>query len=55
MNHWKAIKTVEMFTELVKKEQEFIKNANVMKKQYEKALEDQYVESVMAEFIPGAD
>ena len=33
-----------MFTELVEKEQEFIKNANVMKKQYEKALEDQYVE-----------
>lgn len=40
---------------MVEKEDKFLKTAEFMKEQYEQAVENQYVESVMAQFIPGAD
>merc|ERR1719480_5625 len=43
----KALKSVEMITELLKKEQEVIKAAEHMKRDYEKLLHDQKVESIL--------
>lgn len=47
LNHRKALKSVEMITELLKKEQEVIKAAEHMKRDYEKLLHDQKVESIL--------
>jgi len=43
----KAMKSVELITNLLKKEQEVIKAAEHMKKDYEKLLHDQKVESIL--------
>ena len=54
INHWKALETVELITELAEKEQEFIKAAEIIKKSYAQAVEDQQIESILAEYA-GAD
>ena len=51
INHLKALKTVELIVDLVEKEDQIIKTAEVMKQHHEKAKEDQYVESILAQYI----
>ena len=48
------MKTVELITELVEKEDEFLKTAEVMKKHHKQAKEDQYIEAILTEYL-GAD
>ena len=45
------MKTVELITELVEKEHEYIQTAEVMEQHHEQAKEDQYVESILAQYI----
>ena len=45
------MKTVELITELVEKEDEFLKTAEVMKKHHKQAKEDQYIEAILTEYL----
>ena len=45
---------MELITELVEKEDEFLKTAEVMKKHHKQAKEDQYIEAILTEYL-GAD
>ena len=42
---------MELITELVEKEDEFLKTAEVMKKHHKQAKEDQYIEAILTEYL----